>query len=123
MQDSTMTMPRKRGGCLTAMLLLMMVVNPLIGIYYLTAGDAVKDAVPDLPDWALPVLIVLSFVNFICAIGIWMWKKIGFYGFVGTSIVAAIINLISIGPGQAFFGLIGLGILGFLVRPIWDDLE
>ncbi len=117
------TMARKRGGCLTAMLLLMMVVNPLIGIYYLSAGDAVKDAVPDLPDWALPVLVVLSFINFACAVGIWMWKKMGFYGFVGTSIVAAIINFISVGAGQAFFGLIGLGILSFLVRPIWDDME
>ncbi len=108
---------------MTAMLLLMMVANPLVGLYYLAAADAVKDAVPDLPDWALPVLIVLSFVNFACAVGVWLWKKIGFYGFVVTSIIAAIINVISVGPGQAVLGLVGLAILAFLVRPVWNEME
>jgi len=116
--------PKKRGGCLTAFLIAVMVINPLVGLYYLLASSQVKDAVPSMPDWALPALIIMCFFNFVCAIAIWNWKKWGFYGFLASSIIAFVVNLSTGIPiYQSIFGLVGLAILFALLRPVWDELE
>jgi hypothetical protein len=114
---------RKRGGCLTAFLILMLIANPLTGLYYLLAGSTVRESLPTLPEWAIPTLGVLALANFAFAIGIWQWKKWGVYGFAGTSLVALVVNAISIGIPAALFGLVGLGLLAYLVRPHWNQME
>jgi hypothetical protein len=114
---------RKRGGCLTAFLILMLIGNPLAGLYYLLAGSTVRQSLPTLPEWAIPVLGLLALANFVFAIAIWKWKRWGVYGFVGSSLVAFLVNLIGIGILVALFGLVGVVILAFLLRPIWHQMD
>ena len=115
---------RRRGGCLTAFLLAMMIINPLVAILYLAAGSLVQKGLPDAPSWAIPVLGIFCIVNLACAIALWRWKRWGFYGFVVSAIVALVINIIIGLPAhQIIAGPVGVIILYVLVRPVWDQLE
>ena len=113
----------KRGGCLTAFLVFSLIVNSLTAIYYLVAGASVRQALPSMPSWAIPVLIVLAGVNVIFVVAVWKWKKWGVYGFTAVALIAFVINLMSVGFLGALFGLIGLGILIFLLRNVWSEMD
>lgn len=114
---------RNRGGCLTAMLILMMVANPIAAIFYIVAGDLVRRGMPEAPDWIVPVLALASIANLAFAVGTWMWKKWGVYGFCATAVLGFVVNLMAgMGP-RAFTGILGPVILFVLVRPLWDQFE
>lgn len=103
---------KTRHGCLTAFLILMIVANSLTAVMYLLRGDAIHKLFPNMPGFALPLLIVLALVNIVCAIALFKWKKWGFWGFGATSVIALIMNLaLGLGLGRAFGGIIGLAIL------------
>ncbi len=114
---------RKRGSCLTAFLILMLIGNPLVAISYLLNGSAVSQSVPAMPEWAIPVLGLVAIANFVFAIALWQWKKWGMYGFAASSVVTFFINAIGVGFGIALFGFLGVVILGFLLRPVWNQME
>lgn len=114
---------KKRGACLTIILVLMMVLNPLTGIYYLFAGSTVKQALPSMATWVIPVLIIVSIANFLFAIGIWKWKKWGVYGVVASTILVFLVNMLSIGILSSLLGLVGVVILVLLVRPVWNQMD
>ena len=103
---------KKRHGCLTAYLVLMIVVNSASALIYLFGSEAVRRNAPNMPGWALPVLVVMGIFNLICAIALFRWKKWGFWGFVVSAVAAFFVNLsIGIKPGFTLFGLLGVAIL------------
>ena len=114
---------RKRGGCLTAWLILMLIANPLVALQYLAAGGAIRQNLPNLPAWALPVLALFAFANFAFAFAIWKWRRWGMYGFVGSSAIVFMINLAILGAGMALLGLLGVVLLAFLLRPVWNQMD
>lgn len=115
---------RKQGGCLTAFLLFMFVANGMSALSYLMGSETIRKVVPNMPAWAPPVLAVMSLANVAFAYGIWNYKKWGVYGIVVSSIVALVINLMSGIPiTSSLFGLVGLAILFYLIRPVWEDFE
>ena len=65
-----------------------------------------------MPDWALPVLIMVSMINLICAVALFRWKRWGLWGFVGSAVIVFFLNL-AMGPGlgSALAGLLGIAIL------------
>lgn len=113
---------KNRGGCITAFLIFMFIINPLLTIYYLLAGDFIKQNLPGIPDWALPVLAIFGLINLGLAIAIWKWKRIGIYGLWISAVAVLFINLaIGLTPVQSFMGLLGPLIITLLVRPKWAD--
>jgi len=115
---------KKRGGCITAFLIFMFIINPLLALYYIFAGDTVRDTFPDLPGWAIPVLVLFCLINLGLAIAIWNWKKIGIYGIWVSAAIILVVNLsIGLPPLQSFMGLLGPLIITLLVRPKWADFE
>lgn len=121
---TTQITEKKRGGCITAFLIFMFIINPLVSIYYIVAGDTVKQVMPGMPDWAIPVLTVFGLINLGLAIAIWNWKRIGIYGLWASAIIVLGINLaIEISPIQSFLGLLGPLIITLLVRPKWAEFE
>ena len=103
---------KQRHGCLTAYLILMIIANSLVALIYLLASSAMRDAYPDAPGWAFPALAVLGIVNVLCAIALFGWKKLGFFGFVATSLIAAVVNFaVGLNAIQAVLGLVGLVVL------------
>ena len=120
---------KTRHGCVTAWLVLMIVANSLTAVVNLASEEAIRKTLPDMPSWALPVLASCAALNVVFAIALFAWKKWGFYGFVGTSIVALIVNLRSgVGIIPALFGLLGVVILYAVLqiggaRKAWPQLE
>jgi hypothetical protein len=103
---------KKRHGCLTAWLILMIVANSVTALVYLLGSAAIRRSLPNAPGWAFPVLIVFSLFNLVCSIALFQWKKWGFWGFCGSSVVALVVNLSSgLGIVSILGGLIGLLLL------------
>jgi hypothetical protein len=106
---------KQRHGCLTALLIFMMVVNAATALVYLFGKEMLQQGLqnmPAIPDWAFPVLALLGAFNLVCAIALFSWKKWGFYGFALSSVLAFTINLtIGIPMVQALMGFVGLAIL------------
>ena len=107
-----MTSPKKRHGCLTALLIFMIVANSATALMYLLGAEAIRGGLRNAPGWVFPVLIVFSLFNLVCAIALFQWKKWGFWGFCGSSIVAVVVNLsIGLNLGSVLVGLLGVLLL------------
>ena len=110
--DDTMADVKNRHGCLTAWLILMIVMNSATALMYLFGGEAIRKAVPNMPAWMLPVFIAATLFNLACAIALFHWKKWGFWGFCVSSVIALVVNLsIGSGIGSALTGLLGMVLL------------
>lgn len=122
---------RKRGGCLTAFLIMTLIMVPLAGLYYLLeafgvrlATFGVRQAIPSMPGWSIPVLGLLSIPIFLFSLAIWKWKKWGIYGFCASASLAFVINLsIGVPIAGALLGLVSIVILVLLVSRVWSYME
>lgn len=98
----------KRGGCLAAFLIAMMILNPLLGLYYIAIAETVYERLTDESTLITLLLILLPFVNLLFAILMWNWKKVGLVGFWATSIIALLINIsLEIPAHLVIAGLVG----------------
>jgi hypothetical protein len=108
---------RKRHGCLTAWLVLLIIMNSITVLTYLIyffgsgifiqvlQNQELQSQLPqsqmlqiqmllNTPIWVFIVLIALALFNVVCAAALFMWKKWGFWGFCATSASALAVNLI-----------------------------
>jgi small-conductance mechanosensitive channel len=103
---------KQRHGCLTAWLILMIIVNALTAVVNLAAAGFIRERSPGMPAWAMPVLAVGAALNVVFAIALFLWKKWGFYGVVVMTVIAFVVNVASgINIALAVFGLVGVGVL------------
>jgi mannose/fructose/N-acetylgalactosamine-specific phosphotransferase system component IIC len=103
---------KKRHGCLAVYLWVLIVANSIVAIFYLFGSDAIREISPSMPDWALPVLAIGAILNVVFAIALYQWKMWGFLGFIATSILAFVVNLmVGISVFQALMGLAGVAFL------------
>jgi hypothetical protein len=118
------TATRERSGCLTAWLILMLIANSGLAFYYLTSGNDLARFFTNASPTVFIILAVLGAVNVASAIALWRWKKWGFYLFIGTAILSIIINLsLGIPLFNSLLGLVGVGILWYLLNKQWDQFE
>jgi len=90
----------------------MIIANSATALIYLVASEAIRRNVPNMPEWALLVLIAGSIFNLVCAIALLRWKKWGFWGFVVSTVVIFVVNIsIGVGVGSTLVGLLGVAIL------------
>ncbi len=111
-----------RGGCLSTVLVLMLIFNGLIILLYgffLLSGRVL---LATAPSWALPVLLFLGAVNLVSAIALWRWPRWGLYALAGSALVIFGVNL-SLGNSilVSLIGLAGPVILLLLIRPVWSS--
>jgi hypothetical protein len=122
---------KQRHGCATAWLVLMIIANSLTAILSLFASDMVTKNLPGNVSTSMIILLgVIGIGNIIFSVLLFQWKKIGFWGFIITSIGALIINLsIGLSIGQSLFGLVGIAILYGVLQikkenvTTWENLE
>ena len=122
---------KERHGCVTAWLVFMIIVNAGVGIWYLISSEDISRMLPSRPDPSMLMITgVVAFANVAFAVLLLKWKKIGFFGFIGSSIAGVILNLaLGLGIGQSVTGLIGVVILyGILQikkddKSTWEGLE
>ena len=94
---------KRRHGCLTAYLIVAIIANVGVALYYVLEG---------LAAFAIgAIFIVLLIFNIICFVALFKWKRWGFWGCVVCVIAGLCLNLY-IGLGSvSFSGLIGLAVL------------
>jgi len=122
---------KQRHGCITAWLILMIIANSVTALMYLFAGDMVAQNLPgEIPQHMMILLAIMGIINVICSVLLFKWMKLGFWGFIASSLIAVAINLsIGLGIGQSLFGLIGVIILYgvFQIKKdnvtAWDNLD
>lgn len=103
---------KSRHGCLTAWLILMVVANAGVSIIYFFTSSSLRATLPNAPGWLFPVLGVVALVNVGATVALFMWKKIGFWIFCGSALLAVVLNLIGgLGIAASLGGLIGVAIL------------
>lgn len=110
--DNGVAVGKIRHGCLTAWLVLMIIANAATASMYLRGSGTIRATTPNMPGWALPVLIVASIFSLVCAIAFFQWEKWGFWGICATSVVAMAVNLLAdLGICPTFSGLLGVSLL------------
>jgi hypothetical protein len=82
---------KKRHGCLTAWLLIIILFNIGVTIYTIVVVSSDPE---QYYAWAMPVQIIFGVWSVICAIAIFMWKKWGFYGFFLGAVAGMITNIV-----------------------------
>lgn len=120
-----------RHGCVTAWLILMIILNSITALVYLFASETISRNFPQgISNSSLTLLSVIGVLNTVFAVLLFRWKKWAFWGFAITSIITFIINLsIGIGIGQAIFGFAGVAILFGIMQierngvSAWKNLE
>ena len=122
---------KQRHGCVTAWLILMIIANAFTAALNLLAGDYIANNYPgEISKPMMMLLGIVAIANVIFAILLLFWKKIGFWGFLTTSLGTFVIN-VSIGLGimQSSLGLIGIAILYGVLQikednhTAWENLE
>lgn len=122
---------KKRHGCVTAWLIIMIIGNGFSAFVYFLASPFITDSLPGpVPTLILTALGILGLLNVFFAIMLLNWKKYAFWGFVGTAVAAVIINIsIGLGIGMSLLGLIGIGLLYGILQikegttSAWEQLE
>lgn len=111
--DENESLKKERHGCVTSWLVLMIIANSICSFAYFFSSEKIQyNLGGDISTSTIMLLGVICVANIIFAIMIFSWKKIGFWGFVITSLIAVIINLnIGLGIVQSISGLIGIAIL------------
>jgi len=90
----------------------MIVANSGAALMYLLGSNFVRQSLPNMPNWTIPILMLLLVFNLACAIALFQWKKWGFWGFCVSGFVSILVNLsIGLGIGTSLGGLIGIAIL------------
>jgi hypothetical protein len=127
LSDSAYVKQKKRHGCLTTWLVLIIVFNAIAIIIAMPKGSP---SVEDLPWWQAIIAIIFSLVNIGFAIGLFMWKKWAFWGFCASAIVSLVSNIVM---GQLVIlaivsFVVELGVLSFVINiggenKGWDQLE
>jgi len=108
---------KQRHGCLTAYLVFMIIANSASALIYLVGSEGIRRNLPNMPEWAFPVLIVGGIFNLSCAIALFRWKKWGFWGFVASAVTVSFVNLyIGLAPSSALGGLVGVAFLYGVLR-------
>ena len=102
---------KKRHGCLMAYLIFLIVVVTVVGIYYVADASYLKSTL-GLPEWTLPVLVVLCVLEIVCAFALLKWKKWGFWGFCALAVIALIVNISSgLEVTSSLTGLVGIAVM------------
>lgn len=114
----------ERSSALSAWLTLVLIANGLTAFVYSLFWLFIKIYDPGRGGWALPALAVMAALTVIFIIAVFKWKKWGLYGFAFTTLVSVGINS-QIGVNQLYsvFGLIGVAVLWYFIRPYWANME
>ncbi len=120
---------RERHPSLTAWLALLVMANGFSAFMYVfmwvslllikSSANSVSQINPLLPVQAATGVASLVFIY-----AVYKWKKWGVFGFAITTLISFALNMkIGVNNLAALFGLIGITVLVYLVRPYWDQMD
>jgi hypothetical protein len=89
----------------------------------------IRRSIPNAPAWTFPAFIVMGIANIVFYIALFRWKKWGFYGLLGTTILSSFISLsLGVPIAHVIFGVVGFLILCVVLgmggdKNAWSQLE
>ncbi|EFH87212.1 hypothetical protein [Ktedonobacter racemifer] len=106
--------------------LILIVLADLFSLYSYTLGAAtITRALPNVPSWAVMLLAILVVVQLVSIALLWMWKKLGFYLYLGSAAIAFVLNILTLGVSggltSIFGAVVGAAILYLAMRPVWQN--
>ena len=100
--ESNMVEAKQRHWCPAAWLILMIIANSVI-VSSILMAMTIKSSLPNAPQpWAMFTLagrylaianVVIATANVVFLVALFQWKKWGFFGFVGSTILVMVIGL------------------------------
>lgn len=122
---------KQRHGCVTAWLIMMIILNSITAVIYLFASELITQRLPGAVSQTMVILLgVIGISNVVFAVMLLQWKRMAFWGFAATSVVTLMINVSNgISIGQSLLGLAGVAILYGVLQikqnnvSAWDHLE
>lgn len=130
--ENEKTLEKHRHGCVTALLIFMMIANSAFVILYFFASEFISKSLSiELSDADKIILSIFQIANLISCILLFQWKKIGFWLYVITDVAVVLLNIYQgKGISQLWSALIGIALL-FGVMQIttkskkntWDNLD
>lgn len=123
--------PRQRHGCVTAWLSLMILFNSITALVYFFKTNWIISTVGGNASRQLIFLLgIVAIANVAFALLLFRWKRVGFFGFILSSLLALGVNLaIGYSIGQCLAGLIGIILLYAILQikqggfKAWEHLE
>jgi hypothetical protein len=111
---------KKAHGTLLIIVLVIMAIHGIFAAYlYYAMSTAPEVQRP----WILGMMVVHSLADIVAAIGIYYWKKWALYVYAGSTILALVAGLISIGAWSTFYMVLPLAIVGWILREKWSYFE
>jgi peptidoglycan biosynthesis protein MviN/MurJ (putative lipid II flippase) len=107
----------KERGFWLQLLLIIMAIHGIFATYFYYT---VRTQEPYLErPMILTLMVIHSLANVIAAVGIWYWKKWALYVYAGSTILALVVGLLSVGAWSVFYMILPLVILGWVLRTKW----
>ena len=116
--EEVKTDEKDRGGCLTRLLVLVIILNTMFGIFYFVHGKF-----PNMPEWVRFYFAFFSIATTGCCFGIWKWKKWGVIFLFVIQVICLVFALLFISVLQAVAILIWTSFFFFLIKPVWRYME
>lgn len=114
----------ERSGCLTILLIVLIVLYLLGAVGSFLAGPLLSGVVPGYSSVKTISSGILALLNIIFLVGIWKYRKWGLYGFMSAT---AFIIVYSLSSGGRIFGTLLWAIppviLFLLIKPIWNRMR
>src|ERR1035437_4875874 len=111
-KEETPDIKKQRHGCVTSLLVIMIIFNSIATLIYFFESDLILRNLPKNVTYSSLVLLGLfGIINVISSILLLKWIKLGFWGFIISSVCVYAIN---VNNGMGVFRSLS-GILGVLV--------
>lgn len=111
---------KKEHGAVLTILLVLMAIHGVFATYFYNA----LSRAPEIQrPWIISMMIVHSLANVLAAAGIYAWKKWALYVYAGSTILALVAGLLSIGAWSTFYVVLPLAIVGWVLRDKWGNFE
>jgi hypothetical protein len=111
---------KKQHGAVLTIILVLMAIHGVFATYlYNTLSTAPEVQRP----WVISMMVLHSLANIVAAAGIYAWKKWALYVYAGSTILALVAGLISIGAWSTFYMVLPLAIVGWVLREKWAYFE
>lgn len=117
------TLRKSRGTWLTIVLVLMAVHGIIAGAAYLTLYQQPTTITMLTHQTRIALTVVHMLANVVAAVGIWFWKKWALYIYAASTVLALVLVLISGFWYGAFYVILPVAIVGWLLRTKWSYFE
>jgi ABC-type multidrug transport system fused ATPase/permease subunit len=111
--ENEQTLKKQRHGCVTALLIFMMIVNSASVIIYFFASEFIsKSLAVELSNADKIILSTFQIANFISCILLFQWKKIGYWRYIATNVATVVLSIYQgKGISQLWSALFGIALL------------